>query len=289
MSSAQWGVRRVLVLVLVALSLTPASARAATVTKVLTIVLENHGTTSATAGMPYLASLGNRYGRTTNYRNLTHPSLPNYLAMAAGSTFSVHDDDGPASHRLSGPSVFDVALSRHRTAKTYAESMGSATCRQSSASPYAAKHNPWAYFAQERANCGRYDVNSGGTQAGPLHSDTFYGRLPDVALLVPNLCHDAHACSLRTADTWLRQWIPVLQSGPDWRAGRLAIVVTFDEVEGTGTGTLLTVVMAPQLSHRVVSTRLDHYSWCRWMTDVAGAPPLRSAASATSLGKALGL
>ncbi len=281
--------RRLLVLLLLLTALGPSPARAATVTKVLTIVFENHGTSSASTGMPYLAALGSRYGRATSYASLTHPSLPNYLALAGGSTFGVHDDLGPSSHRLAGPSVFDAALAKGQTAKTYAESMGSTSCRTTAASPYAVKHNPWTYFADHRALCTRYDVNAGGTTAGPLHSDAHYGRLPRVGLLVPNLCHDAHDCSLRTADAWLRQWLPVLQSGPDWRAGRLAIVITFDEVEGSGSGTLLTVVVAPQLSHKVVTTRLNHYSWCRWMTDSVGAAPLRSAASATSLGKAFGL
>jgi acid phosphatase len=167
--------------------------------------------------------------------------------------------------------------------------MGSTHCRQSSGGSYAARHNPWVYFAQGRTACSRYDVDLGTPKAGALRTDVGYGRLPSVGLVVPNLCHDAHDCSLRTADTWLRQWVPLLQSGPDWRTGRLAVVITFDEVEGSGTGTLLTVVLAPQLSHKVVATRLDHYSWCRWMTDAVGAAPLRSAAGATSLGRAFGL
>ena len=37
--------------------------------------------------MPYLAGLAGEFGRTTAYRAVTHPSLPNYLAVAGGSTF----------------------------------------------------------------------------------------------------------------------------------------------------------------------------------------------------------
>ena len=278
-----------MVLLLLPAFMLPTQARATTVTKVLTILLENHGASSATSGMPYLASLGQKYGRTTDYRSLTHPSLPNYLSLTAGTTFGIRDDQGPSVHRLPGPSVFDLALSRGRTAKTYAESMGSTACQQSTSGYYAARHNPWVYFVQERANCTRNDVDAGSTKAGALHSDAVYGHLPNVGLLVPNLCHDAHNCSLGIADSWLRQWIPVLQSGPDWKAGRLAIVVTFDEVEGTGTGTLLTVVMSPQLSGKVVTAPLNHYSWTRWMTDSVGASPLRNGSGATSLGRAFGL
>jgi acid phosphatase len=78
-------------------------------------------------------------------------------------------------------------------------------------------------------------------------------------------------------------------SGPDWKAGRLAVVVTFDEVGGSGGGALLTVVVAPSLHGARVGTPLSHLSWCRWMTDLVGAAPLRDAARATSLGKAFHL
>jgi len=57
------------------------------VTKVLTIVEENHGYDQMLAGMPNLKSLATRYGYATNYDALTHPSLPNYLELAAGPTF----------------------------------------------------------------------------------------------------------------------------------------------------------------------------------------------------------
>ena len=74
-------------LVLTYQSGTPAPVRQGQVTKVLTIVEENHGYDQSLSSMPYLKSLGTRYGYATNYHALTHPSLPNYLALAGGSTF----------------------------------------------------------------------------------------------------------------------------------------------------------------------------------------------------------
>src|SRR3954469_1574465 len=94
-------------------------------TKVLVLVEENKTQGSALLGMPYLASLARTYGHTTHYRAIRHPSLPNYLAIAGGSTFGVVNDAGPARHRLSGPSVFDRAIAAGSTAKTYAEAMPS--------------------------------------------------------------------------------------------------------------------------------------------------------------------
>jgi hypothetical protein len=268
----------------------PRSTGRPRITKVLTVVEENHGLQSASRGMPYLASLAAAYGSTTGYGSLTHPSLPNYLAMAGGSTFGVQDDAGPSSHPLSGPSVFDVALSAGRTAATYAESM-TRPCQTTSAGPYAVKHNPWAYFSDPgpRQACLGHDVPAGTPAGGALRSAIARGALPQVGLLVPDLCHDAHDCSLATADAWLRGWMQLLLAGPDYRAGRLAVVITFDEVDGGGSGHLLTAVVAPALHRTVVDTSLSHLSWARWMTDLVGARPLRSAGGATSLGRAFGL
>jgi hypothetical protein len=267
-----------------------ASRTPSRITKVLTVVEENHGLQSASRAMPYLASLAADFGSTTGYRSLTHPSLPNYLALAGGSPFGVHNDAPPSSHHLRGRSVFDAALASGRTAKTYAESM-SDPCQLTSSGRYAVKHNPWAYFsdAASRRGCRSRDVPAGTPSAGILRTDIARGALPQVGLLVPDLCHDAHDCSLATADTWLRRWMQVILAGPDYRAGRLAVVITFDEVEGGGGGPLLTAVVAPPLRHRVVNSSLNHLSWSRWMTDLVGAAPLRSAGTATSLGRAFGL
>ena len=259
----------------------PTTARAG-VTKVLTIVEENHGTASARAGMPYLASLARQYGVATDYRSITHPSLPNYLAMTAGSTFGISDDDGPGAHPVSGPSVFDLALTHGHTAKVYAESMPS-HCDRDSSGRYAARHNTWTFFP-DSTGCPDFDV-----PAQDIDADVAAGQLPDVGMLIPDLCHDAHDCSLDAADGYLRDVLQTVLSGPDWAAGRLAVVVTFDEVEESDTGTLLTVVVAPGMHGRRIAVPLNHYSWSRWMADLVGAPPLRLAARAPSLGKAFHL
>lgn len=252
------------------------------ITKVLTIVEENHGTAETKAGMPYLASLAATYGTATDYQSLTHPSLPNYLAMLAGSTLGIHDDGDPSAHPVSGPSVLDLALAHGHTAKVYAESMPT-NCARSDADRYAPRHNAWTYFPQSKG-CSQLDV-----PADRIDADAAGGTLPDVGLLIPDLCHDGHDCALGEADGYLRDVLRTVMSGSDWRSGHLAIVITFDEVEGDAGGTLLTTVVAPSLHGVQVATPLTHYSWSRWMTDLVGAPPLRLAARAPSLGKAFHL
>jgi hypothetical protein len=252
--------------------------------KVLIVVEENKTPSSALAGMPYLASLASAYGKTTAYKAVAHPSLPNYLAIAGGSTFGVRDDAAPSSHHISGPSVFDRVIAGGRTAKTYADAMPTA-CALSSTSRYAVKHNPWAYFSDpaSRANCQRFDVPLGSTTAGALHADVVAGTLPTVGLVVPDICHDAHDCSLATSDAWLKSWLTIVRQGPDYRAGRLAIVVTFDEDDYSGNNTVQTVVVSPYSSHIVTSRAFTHYSLTRYLAELTSTLPLRAAASATSL------
>jgi hypothetical protein len=262
----------------------PVAAHSTRPTKVLLVVEENHTQASAVRGMPYLAAMARRYGHTTADRAVAHPSLPNYLALAGGSTFGVRDDAGPASHRVGGPSVFDRVIAAHRTAKTYAEAMP-APCFRSATSRYGVKHNPWAYFADpgSRLNCRRFDVAAGTPARGPLRGDVNAGRLPDVGLLVPDTCDDAHDCPLATADGWLRRWLPVVMAGPDYRSGRIAIVVTFDEDDTTGPNTVLTTVISPYTSHIVSSTPYTHYSLTRYLAELTGTTPPGAAATAPSL------
>src|SRR5690348_8401202 len=58
---------------------------------VFVIVMENRSSSQALTGS-YTSRLAHQYAYTTNYHGVTHPSLPNYLAMTSGSTWGVADD-----------------------------------------------------------------------------------------------------------------------------------------------------------------------------------------------------
>ena len=59
--------------------------------RVLIIVLENQDYRSA-MNNEFFAKLASRGTSFTNFKNLYHPSYPNYLAMVAGSSFGMHSD-----------------------------------------------------------------------------------------------------------------------------------------------------------------------------------------------------
>lgn len=281
------------------LSLTPSPPAAAAgavpqVTKLLTIVEENRSQANALATMPYLRAVASHYGRTTNYRAITHPSLPNYLALAGGDTFGVTDDRGPSYHHIAGASVFDQALAHGRTATTYADGMPSACyLGYSSAAPrYAVRHNPWTYFSDplRRSNCQHHDLPLGTTTAGSLATDVHNGTLPNVGLVIPDTCHDGHdsGCTA-SSDAWLKSWVEKVQSGPDWLSGRLAIVVTFDEDDSSSGNAVLTAVLSRYLAPTSTSIALSHYSWTRWADELALSPLQGHAANGPSLRTPFGL
>ena len=269
----------------------PAAAHAAApggVNKILVIMEENHSMGEVLpTGMPYLRHLAQRYGYASDYSAITHPSLPNYLAIFTGSAFNNPPDCSPGTGcSYPGPSVFGQALAMGKTARAYQESMPG-PCDQSDSGNYAVRHNPWAYIPAEAAACRAGDVAAGTPSGGALASDVRAGTLPSVGLLTPNLIHDAHDGTLDQADAYLRQWIPVITSGPDWRHRRLAIAIVFDE--GNTTNQVPFVLIAPGLSGTVIHQPLDHYALARLIDTIIGAPPLRRAAGAPNPAQYLGL
>lgn len=269
-------------------SVAPSAATDAQVTKLLVLVIENRSYQQMTTQMPYVFGLAQTYGYATDFRAIRHPSLPNYLAIAGGSTFDVTDDKSPSDHPIAGASAFGDAVRGGKTAKIYNEGMPANCALESGGDRYAVKHNAWAYFADERDLCQKYSVPLTG-----LDQDIAAGSLPNAGQIIPNLCHDAHdpipGCSLGEADQWTQQVIEKILAGPDFRSGHLAVVVTADEDDRHADNQILTTVFHPSQHANVVSTPLTSYSLSRLFSQVLGTTPLKEAASAPNMAKAFTL
>jgi hypothetical protein len=263
---------------------TPTAGQRATVSKVLVVIVENHSLGEMRSAMPYTFGLAKTYGYADSFFAITHPSLPNYIAIASGSTHGIVDDADPSSHPIHGPSVFGRAIATGHSAGVYADGMATPCATSNGGDGYAVRHNPWTYFVDERSSCQKYDVPYTAFPAAVAA-----GRLPDVGMVVPNLCHDAHDCPMGTADAWFRGVMGKVFAGPDWRSGRLAVVLTADEDDRTQGNKVLTVVIHPSQEHHVVGTRLTHYSLTRLYEEVAHLPYLGNAAGAPSMAQAFGL
>jgi phosphatidylinositol-3-phosphatase len=291
-SEVRVSVLRILVSVLIlgaaAVTADPARAATGTVTKVLVFIEENHSMSEMKSGMPYLHSQAVKYGYASHYTAVAHPSLPNYLAIVGGSTFGVTTDGNPSRFPEHTPDVYGTAITAGRTARVYAESMP-ANCDKTSSGSYAARHNPWVYFPAEAARCAANDVPSGTTSSGELRRAIVNGSLPTLGWVTPNVQHDGHDGTLATADAWLKKWLVLVYASADWKAGRLAVIVTADEDDYSQHNTVLTVVLHPSQAGHVVSTALNHYSLTGLLTRVAHAPCVRKGCGAANFAAAFGL
>ena len=265
---------------------TAGSSRTTPVSKVLVVVEENHSLDQMSTGMPYTFGLAKRFGYATHYTAIRHPSLPNYVAIAGGGTFGIADDAPPADHPIHAPSVFGRAIASGHTAALYAEGMPRrCAVDNGGGARYAVKHNPWAYFVDERTTCDRHDLPAVG-----LGTAIRSGQLPNVGMVIPDLCNDAHDCELSDADVWFRELMRKVFAGPDWKSGRLAVVLTADEDEHDNQGnTVLTMVLHGSQQARVVDTPLTHYSLSGLLSAVTGTHPLGEARTAPSMAAAFGL
>lgn len=219
---------------------------------VIWLWLENHSASAVTpASMPYLTSLGSTYGLATDYSAVTHPSLPNYIAATSGGTQGIRDD---RTHDLSVASIFSqLGTAAHSYEQDYPGG-----CFTGSSSPggidgpgvagtYVRKHDPAiSYTAISRTSLCSATISN-------LAS---FSNTHRFAFVTPNLCNDAHDCSLQIADTFLRGFVPQVTGSAAF--AHTLLVITFDE--GSGSQVVYTALIAPWLHGFRTSASLDHYS-----------------------------
>lgn len=270
---------------------------------VIWVVMENHsyedviGTrgSSAARRSPYVNALATRCGLATRSWAVTHPSLPNYLAAVSGSTGSgaVTSSCRPASCPQRGETIFGQLRATGQSWRVYAEGMPGA-CRRSDSGRYVVRHNPPTYFPALAADCRSSDVALGTPSAGRLVSDLTHRRLPALSVVVPDQCHNTHNCPVATGDHWLAQVLPRLLASPDYRRGRTAVFLTWDEGKGGQRGEscrttrsrschIVTVTISPSTRPGTRSAaRLDHFSLLKTTEELLGLPLLGHAADPTT-------
>lgn len=226
----------------------------------IVIMFENHAYSQVIGHAGYFDDLARACGIATNYWAVSHPSLPNYLAVTSGATH-VSTDCAPADCPQHGLSIFSQVAARHLIWHSYNESMPHA-CSGAQTSLYTPNHNPAAYYTDVHGLClTGHDVRLGTTTGGPLYG-ALHGTLGGYVMVAPNLCDDMHNCSVASGDAWLAKWMPMMRRSPVYQAGHTAIVVTFDE--GSGTNHVVTIVVSPYVHPGTRVTRyFNHYSLLR--------------------------
>jgi len=245
---------------------------------VIVVIMENK-TFDQVRGLPYTARLIAASSSFSNSYAITHPSQPNYLALWAGSTFQVGDNEcPPRGSPYASENLGHACESARLTWKAYSEDLpgrGSPACTHSG-TLYTRKHDPWTDFSNLDH---RNEVPF--TQ---LAIDLAGRRLPNLAFVVPNNCHNTHdalECPPATGDAWLAANLPgmISAAGPHG-----LVILTWDEDDDSGDNRILTVFAGPLVKPGYVSSRrIDHYSVLRTICDALRLEPFGAARSGSAV------
>src|SRR3954452_3358956 len=163
--------------------------------RIAVLVLENRsaGQVIGNPSAPYLNALARRGALATHYYAITHPSLPNYLALTTGGHKQVNHDC--TTCRSSARSLASQLEAAGISWRAYFEDMRSALAtRVAPTSAYNPHYNPFAYTSALRAPDPASDVPA----SASLHHDLAQRSLPRFAWIAPNVWHDGHNVRLAT-------------------------------------------------------------------------------------------
>lgn len=229
---------------------------------------------------PFINRLARHYGLATQMYAVTHPSLPNYLALTGGSTFGIRSDCTGCS--VPGRGLAGQLDNHGVSWKAYMEDLPHPCFTGAAAGEYAKKHDPFVYFrglVRRRADCERV------VPLAQLGVDERAGRLPQFIWITPNLCHDMHDCDLSTADRFLARLLPPLLA----RLGPHGLLfLTWDEGSTddgccrlAAGGHIATIVAGPGARRGArFHTPVDHYSVLQTIEDLFGVSRLGEAGCA---------
>ncbi len=260
---------------------------------IIVIFFENHEFDSVIGNraMPNFNQYADGNTLLTQYYAITHPSLPNYLAVFGGDTFGISSDCEKCF--ISATNLADQIEASGRTWKAYFQDMPS-PCFTGDTATYVQKHNPFMYFDSIRldeARCNRSIV-----PFPQLETDLEAGALPDFVYIMPNSCVSTDDdfsnpdCNLNLADWWLGGVMGTLQDylNPRSASEPYLIVLTWDEGQGSHSccglpaqagGRVATVMISPLAKSGFQdATPYTHYSLLKTIKSAWGLPFLGHAA-----------
>lgn len=239
------------------------------------IVVEENRAYSRIVGRsdaPYINALAARGALMMQSYAVTHPSLPNYLALFSGSTQGVRDDS--CDYHFKGRNLATELRGAGLSFATYSEGLpvrGFDGCGQGA---YRRKHNPAVYWqGADRA-----------ASAENLPFSAFphdFAKLPVVAFVIPNMDHDMHDGGVGEGDDWLRGH---LDAYARWAVRHNSVlIVTWDEDDHTEANRIATVIVGGAVQAGRYDEPLTHYGLLRTLQDMYGLVPIAHSTDAAAL------
>src|SRR6266487_175035 len=253
---------------------------------VVVIIMENKNYEDIignSVSAPYINRLVHDYSLATNYSDVSFNfSLPNYLGLIAGSTYSRWSACNVPPYACSNwtgvknQTLIDRLNQAGLSWKAYMDSMP-LDCYPYDSGLYAARHNPFVYLdsvLNDTSNCER--VVPSGNGASAMISDLgATATASNFMWLTPNLCEDMHDCPTASGDTYLSTVIPEILNSNIFTTQNAALFVTWDEGWGSNSSHVPAIWAGPAIRNNYTSTiSHNHYSLLKTLEAVWHLPAL---------------
>ncbi|GJQ08262.1 hypothetical protein GpartN1_g53.t1 [Galdieria partita] len=212
---------------------------------VIIIMMENTGRANITehsSEMPFINELIKTKMYASHYHGYTNPSLPNYIAITAGSNYWSFSDD--PNQTFPHTNIADLLENKGMTWKNYAQHipsvgfLGNFYPNNSSDALYVKKHTPFALYPQITENATRVRNIVPYSQ---LSTDLATGSLPNYSFITPDVCQDMHGQSgslcpysnltllWTQGDKFVRDCVTNITSSKIWQSTNSVIFLTWDQ------------------------------------------------------------
>jgi hypothetical protein len=272
---------------------------------VFVIMMENTGYQAliGNANAPWINNAAQSYGFSLRSYGVTHPSQPNYVAITAGTTAGVPDDNDV---EIAAINIVDQLEANGKTWTDYQQSLslcnGDLLAHACGNQLYERKHNPFVSFNDVRNNSTRMQNVVDFSQ---LSADLANDTVANYSFIAPDQCNDMHGrfnpgvgdpCDysqvqslIAAGDQFLSNTVEMIMSSSAWNENSV-IFVTWDESDYTGSptdfgfgdtsgcctanpggGHVVTLVISSTIDGaRVSHLRYNHYSILGTIQDAWG-------------------
>lgn len=275
---------------------------------VFLVYMENKGYNDivGSPNAPFLNSLINGYGLANNYYAVTHPSMPNYYAIAGGQVYG--KTYNCASVCINDPN--NLAFTMDNAGVTWGAYAQGMTPGQplTPTADYSPDQTPWPAFAgigdnQAYAVAHMFPLTQLATDLGSdattpdfvwfaadenSNGEGPVNTLAGVAHFAFSQIDPRHQYNVKALDQFLADNVPTIMNSDVWKTTKSALIITFDEDNnnitlgfGNEGNHVVTVVIPSPLAVSaggmkggafVVTDHYDHYSTLRTIEDALGVP-----------------
>ena len=240
---------------------------------VVVVILENHAYNQiiGSKDAPFINSLlkNKHCALFTNSFAVTHPSQPNYLAIFAGSTLGIENDDRPAKLPFTEANLGAELLSRGFSFAGYSEDLPSTGFNGNYQGNYARRHNPWVNWQDSKINGIPKDLN-----LSFKYFPEDYRKLPTVSFVIPNVKNDMHDGKdpdrIIIGDEWIKKNLNRLIN---WSLKHNSLIIfTFDEDNDLNGNHIPTFFIGEMVKGGSYPEKINHYNLLRTIEDFYKLP-----------------